>query len=105
MTLPLTARTRLLTLRRLLALAVLVVIALLYVGPVEKYRRLGTQLDQQRHTLAQLQDQRADLLAEQQALHTRARLVILARQCGWIFPGERPFIVKGAADGDSSGCR
>ena len=105
MTLPLKVRPRLLTLRRLLPLAVLSVIALLYVGPVEKYQRLDRQLGEQRRTLAGLERQRTSLLAEQAALHTRARMELLARECGWILPGERPFIVKGAGDSDGSGCR
>ena len=99
-------RERLRRLRRLLPLAVLLAIAALYVGPVGKYRRLEHQLAEQRATLTALDRQRAQLLAERAALHTRPRLVLLARQCGWIFPGERAFVVSGVGgDDEANDCR
>jgi hypothetical protein len=99
------AAVRSLPKRRLVPLIVLAVIALLYVRPVENYGRLDRQLSEQRSTLRSLEAQRARLQAEQAALGTRARMILLARECGWIFPGERSFVVKGTDDGEGSDCR
>jgi cell division protein FtsB len=96
---------RAVSLRRLVAVGVLAVVAALYVSPVQKYLRVERDLTQQRAELVRTQ-QRHDALEHQRAaLQTTQRIVELARACGWIFPGERPLVVQGLPPRDGVPCR
>jgi hypothetical protein len=96
------ARTRTLrrglTTGRLIACGVLVLIAALYVGPLQKELRLRSELAAGRSHVAALDRRHRHLLAEEAALHTPAAIIRVARGCGWIFPGEQAYVVKGLAD-------
>jgi hypothetical protein len=96
------ARTRTLrrglTTGRLIAGGVLVLIAALYVGPLQKELRLRTELAAGRTRVAALERRHKHLLGVEAALHTRAEIVRVARGCGWIFPGEQAYVIKGLAD-------
>ena len=91
-------------LRRVAALVVLVVVAALYVAPVQKYLRVHRDLARQRAELTQMQRRNSDLERAGQALETDARIIVLARECGWIFPGETPLVVEGLPGGDQTHC-
>ena len=80
----------------------LVLIAALYVGPLQKELRLRSELASGRTTVAALDKRHEQLMALEAALHTRSEIIRVARGCGWIFPGEQEFVVKGLA---SSSCR
>ena len=96
------ARTRTLrrglTAGRLVAGGVLVLIAALYVGPLQKELRLRSELAAGRTRVAALERRHRRLLRVEAALHTPAEIVRVARGCGWIFPGEQAYVVKGLAD-------
>lgn len=76
----------------------LLLIAALYVGPLQKELRLRSELTSGRARVAALQHRHRQLLATEAALHTRAEIVRVARGCGWIFPGETAYVVKGLPD-------
>jgi hypothetical protein len=65
----------------------------LYVGPVQKYLRVSRELQGQRAELKVLEHQHDVLAARQALLRTKAGVIVLARQCGWIFPSETPFVI------------
>lgn len=96
------ARTR--TLRRglstgrLIAGGVLILIAALYVGPLQKELRLRSELAAGRTHVAALERRHKQLVGVEAALHTPAEIIRVARGCGWIFPGEQAYVVKGLAD-------
>jgi septum formation initiator len=80
---------------RWLALAVLALIALLYMKPIRSY--LGTRAELHRRT-AEVHALRAQKLALERRLIQAAsgdELVRQARRLGLVKPGERLFIVKG----------
>jgi hypothetical protein len=91
--------------RRLAALAVLLLMAALYVSPVQKYLRAGARLDGSRAQLAALQRQHDRLQRELQALQTTPQIVLLARECGWIYPSETPLVIKDISARDGAQCR
>jgi hypothetical protein len=98
------ARPRGRPIARLVAVAVLILMAALYVGPVEKYLRVQRELRQQSTLLQQLERVHSALGIRVQALHGRAAIVQCARARGWVFPGEQSFIVTqlpGAGDRQS----
>jgi hypothetical protein len=78
---------------------VLVLIAALYVGPLQKELRLRSELSAGRARVAVLDRRHESLLATEAALHTRAEIIRVARGCGWIFPGEKAYVVKSLAGG------
>jgi hypothetical protein len=80
---------------RLVAVLVLVVIAALYVEPVQKYLRVSHDLTAQQARVAALERREAALATRRAELGTRPALVQLARACGWIFPGEVAVVVRG----------
>ena len=80
---------------RLVAVGVFVVIAALYVGPVQKYLHVRRDLTVQRAQVARLEREHGRLVTLERALHTRATIVWYARRCGWVFPGETPIVVQG----------
>jgi hypothetical protein len=96
------ARTRSLrrglTTGRVVAAAVLFLIAALYVGPLQKELRLRSQLVSGQAQVAKLEQRHRHLLAVEAAMHTPAAIIRVARGCGWIFPGEQAYVVKGLAD-------
>jgi hypothetical protein len=73
----------------------LVLIAALYVGPVEKYLRVQRQLRQERALVARLQNVHDALGMRVVALHSKPAIVQCARARGWVFPGEKTVIVTG----------
>ena len=75
----------------------LVLIAALYVGPLQKELRLRSELASGRTKVASLDRRHRQLLALEAALHTRAEIIRVARGCGWIFPHEQAYVVKGLA--------
>jgi cell division protein FtsB len=90
---------------RLVAAVVLVVIAALYVGPVEKYLRVQRDLHQQRALVGQLSARRQDLLCDVRNLHTKHAMVELARRAGWVFRGETLVVVNDIPDLPDNPCR
>jgi hypothetical protein len=91
-----------LTTGRVVAVAVLVLIAALYVGPLQKELRLRRELAAGRQRVTVLERRHAQLAGVERSLHTRAEIVRVARACGWIFPNEQAYVVKGLTD---SSCR
>lgn len=85
---------------RLVAVAVFVVIAALYVGPVQKYFQVRRDLASQRAQVARLEHEHSRLVKLEQSLHTRATVVWYARRCGWVFPGETAIVVQGIGGSD-----
>lgn len=76
-------------------LAGLVLIAALYVGPVEKYLRVQRELRQERARVGRLQSVNNALGVRVVALHYKPAIVQCARARGWVFPGEKTVIVTG----------
>lgn len=77
----------------------LLLIAALYVGPLQKELRLRSELSAGRTRVASLDRAHDRLMAHEAALHTRAEIIRVARGCGWIFPNETEYVVKGLAGG------
>jgi hypothetical protein len=82
------------TLRRVAAALVLLLMAALYVSPVQKYLRSDERLQRSQRQVVMLQHEHDRLQAEAAALLTKVRIVELARACGWIYPGEHPLVVR-----------
>lgn len=80
---------------RLVAVAVFVVIAALYVGPVQKYLQVRRDLSAQRGEVSRLEREHGRLVRLERSLHTRATIVWYARRCGWVFPSETAIVVQG----------
>jgi hypothetical protein len=91
--------------RRLVAFGVLAIVAALYVNPIQKYLRVQREVREQRAVLVRAEQRRDALLAERAALSTNQRVILLARECGWIFPGERPLVVEGLPKRAGANCR
>jgi hypothetical protein len=81
------------SLRRVAAASVLLLMAALYVSPVQKYLHSGDRMRTDTAQVAALQRQHDRLQAELAALQTKSQIIILARACGWIFPNEHPMVV------------
>lgn len=90
-------RTRGLTLNRMAALFVVVLMAALYAGPVQKELRVGSELQAAHRQVAQLQRDKRRLHARIALLQSPAGELDLARSCGYTFPGERAVFVQGQA--------
>jgi cell division protein FtsB len=82
---------------RLLALAGLGVIALLYWKPLRTYEHTRTVLDRREAEVAQLRAQQQQLQHRLAAVGTGDQLIREARRLGLVKPGERLFIVRGIA--------
>ena len=80
---------------RLAAILVLAIVAALYVAPVQKYLSVQRQLAHEQTMYEQAAARKAELDRQHALLQTDAEVEILARQCGWIFPGEKPLVVQG----------
>ncbi len=91
--------------RRLAAVAVLMLMAALYVSPVQKYLRAGARLDESRAQLAALQHRHDQLVRDSQSLDTTARIVLLARECGWVYPGDVPLVIVDVKPREGAQCR
>ena len=91
--------------RRLAAVAVLLLMAALYVSPVQKYLRTGARLHDSRAQLAALQHRHDQLVRDSQALGTTQQIELLARECGWVFPGEVPLVIEDLPPRDGAQCR
>ena len=82
---------------RLLALAGLVLIALLYWQPLHSYRHARDVLDRRQGEVARLQQQQQQLQGRIDTVDSGHVLVREARRLGLVKPGERLFIVRGIA--------
>jgi cell division protein FtsB len=89
---------------RLAAVLVLVIVAALYVAPVQKYLSVQRQLAHEQTAYKQAAARKAELDRQHALLQTNAEVEILARQCGWIYPGEKPLVVQGLPPGQAD-CR
>jgi len=98
------ATPRWLTPRRLLAAAVLLVVAGLYVDPVQKYLRVTEQLRAQHAEVRSLERRQDDLARRAAWLEGNGGIIAAARACGWIMPGERPIVVTGVPQRDLTPC-
>ena len=83
---------------RLLALAGLVLIALLYWKPLRTYQHTRTVLDRRQAEVARLRVQQQQLRNRLATVGTGDRLIREARRLGLVKPGERLFIVRGIAE-------
>jgi type VI protein secretion system component VasK len=77
--------------RRLGAIALLLLLFVLCVGPVRSYLRARSATQQLRSEVAQLDRQHAKLQAELKSASQRTTLIAQARKAGYILPGEKPF--------------
>lgn len=89
---------------RVAAVVVLMVIAALYVGPVERYLAVQRQLNQQRGLVHRLQQQQAALETHARLLGTRGAVIQCARSRGWVLPGEHTLVVTGLPAAASNAC-
>jgi hypothetical protein len=83
---------------------VLAVMAALYVNPVQRYMHASHRLQEQRALVVSLQQRHDALIGESSQLHTKAGVVLLARECGWIFPHEQPLVIEGVPARDDAQC-
>ena len=90
-------RRRGFTLSRVAALCVIVLMAALYAGPVQKELRVGTELGAARRQVQALQREQQRLRARMDLLQSPQGEFDLARSCGYALPGERPLVVQGQA--------
>jgi cell division protein FtsB len=80
---------------RLLALAGLVLLGLLYWKPLHTYFQTQHELHQRQGQVSELAAERRQLTQQLASVGTGGTLVREARQLGLVKPGERLFIVKG----------
>ena len=79
--------------RRLGAVALLLLLIVLCVGPVRSYLRARAATQQLRTDVAQLERQHAKLQAELKSASQTTALIAQARKEGYIRPGEKPFLL------------
>jgi len=77
--------------RRLGAVALLLLLVVLCVGPVRSYLRARSATQQLRTEVTQLDHRHAKLQAELKSSSQRSALIAQARKEGYILPGEKPF--------------
>jgi cell division protein FtsB len=87
------ARERRRRAKRLAVLVAAVLVAVLYIGPVRSYLDARAAETQARSDVARLRAQQARLQATLHSLHSNAAVIALARESGWIFPGETPYVI------------
>lgn len=80
--------------RRAAAVSVLLLMAALYVSPVQKYLASSSRVRDENAQLAALKKDHDRLVAESAALGTTAKIEIMARACGFIFPNEHPLVIR-----------
>ncbi|MBM3680092.1 MAG: hypothetical protein FJW81_01985 [Actinobacteria bacterium] len=81
------------TVRRLIVIGIVVLLAVLFVQPIRGYRAAQEELDRARVQLREAREAKQRAVEERDALGTREMLVREARRRGYIFPGETPFSV------------
>jgi cell division protein FtsB len=79
--------------KRLVVLVAAVLVAVLYVGPVRSYLDAKASETQARTDVTRLRAEQARLEATLSSLHSKAAVIALARESGWIFPGETPYVI------------
>jgi cell division protein FtsB len=79
--------------KRLVVLVAALLVAVLYVGPVRSYLDAKAAETQARSDVARLRADQARLQATLRSLHSKAAVIALARESGWIFPGETPYVI------------
>jgi cell division protein FtsB len=84
-------RARLHRARRLGAVALLLLLLVLCIGPVRSYLRARSATQQLRAEVTQLDRRHAKLQAELRSASERTALIAQARKQGYIRPGEQPF--------------
>ena len=96
-----------LSVRRLVALGVLAVMAALYVGPVQKYLRVQRELEPPAAALARRRAQRGTAALHQRARRcdTDARIILLARELRLDVPRRDAAGVQGLPRAASASCR
>jgi cell division protein FtsB len=87
------ARDRRRRAKRLAALVACALFAALYVGPVRSYLEAREQAAVLRHEVRSLERDTAALRARVRALRSDAAAEALARENGYIYPGETPYVV------------
>ena len=80
-------------------LAVFVVVALLYIGPLSNIWSARGEAANRRAQVEQLRRENRALRARREALKHGGALEAEARRLGMIKPGERPFVVEGLPKG------
>jgi len=80
---------------RLLALASLVALALLYWSPLQSYEHTASLVRQRERQVSALSAQGRELQARIASVQSGAGLVREARRLGFVKPGEQLFIVRG----------
>ena len=80
------------------------VIAALYVGPVEQLPGVQRELSQQRGLVHRLQQRQAALETHARLLGTRGAIVQCARSRGWVLPGEQTLVVTGLPAAAGNAC-
>jgi hypothetical protein len=86
------------------AVSVLLLMAALYVSPVQKYLGSSRRLNDERGQLATLKREHDRLVAEAAALGTTAKIEIMARACGYVFPNEHPLVISDVAESKLARC-
>jgi cell division protein FtsB len=81
-------------LRRVVAIVCLAATALLYAGPVRSYLGARTASAQARAQVGTLAQRNAQLRAHLSELGSDAAMEAIARDAGYIKPGETPFVVR-----------
>ena len=82
---------------RLLALAALVLVGLLYWKPIRSYQHTKAVLDRREAEVARLEVKQNQLKTRIATVGTGPDLVREARRLGFVKPGEQLFIVRGIA--------
>jgi len=83
---------------RLLALATVCVVGLLYWKPLHTYQHTSDVLHHRQAEVSRLEAQQRQLKARLATVGTGEDLVREARRLGFVKPGEQLFIVRGIAD-------
>jgi cell division protein FtsB len=79
--------------KRLVVLVAAVLVAVLYAGPVRSYLDARAAETQARSDVTRLRAEQARLQTTLRSLHSNAAVIALARESGWIFPGETPYVI------------
>jgi cell division protein FtsB len=82
---------------RLLAIAALLLVGVLYWKPIKSYEHTSAVLARREAQVARLEAQQRQLKARIATVGTGPELVREARRLGFVKPGEQLFIVRGIA--------
>jgi cell division protein FtsB len=85
------ARNRRRRAKRLAAVVAALLVVALYEGPVSSLLQARDDTSRLRADVAHLQERHADLQRQLRTLRSDAAVVALARDDGFIFPGETPY--------------